>query len=222
MSQAADRAYDSLRDLIIQGEYEAGEQFREEHLAARLAMSRTPVREAMRRLESEGVLERRENRRSYLSQLDARDMDELFVVRASLESIAAGLAAARAGEELVERLEGLAKGMDDVLLGQPVDYGRLTQLNETFHTALLEAGGNRILAATARGLMRRPLVTQTFRRYSKEQLARSQAHHREIIAACRAGDLAWAESVMRSHVLAAASVYRASSPTATSPEWPTI
>lgn len=208
MSQAAERAYFGLRDLIVTGEFVPGEQLREEHLASRLEMSRTPVREAMQRLEVEGVIERRDNRRSYLAVVDTRTMDELFAVRASLESIAAGLAARRSDESLIGQLECIATEMDEALAGPDVAYERLTARNEAFHTTLLDASGNQILAATARGLMRRPLVTQTFRRYTREQLERSQAHHRELIAACRVNDAAWAESVMRSHVLAAASVFR--------------
>lgn len=212
MSQAAERAYVDLRHLIVAGEFQPGEQLREEHLASRLQVSRTPVREAMRRLEVEGVIERRKNRRSYLAAVDTRTMEELFTVRASLESIAAGLAARRSDNTFVEQLEGIAVEMDQALAGPNVAYEELTAHNEAFHTALLDASGNRILAATARGLMRRPLVTQTFRRYTHEQLVRSQAHHRELIAACRVNDAAWAESVMRSHVLAAASVFRGGEP----------
>jgi DNA-binding GntR family transcriptional regulator len=212
MSHAVSRAYEGIRGLIVRGEVLAGDQLRESRLAELLDVSRTPVREAMRRLETEGVIERRENRRSYVAEINPQDMAELYVVRASLESIAAGLAAERGGDELVRVLSTLVDDMDGVLAHKPVDYARLTTLNGDFHAALLTAAGNRLLAATAQGLMKRPLVSHTFRKYSSEELARSQAHHRELVAACASADSEWAESVMRSHILAAASIFRRSAP----------
>jgi DNA-binding GntR family transcriptional regulator len=212
VSQAADRAYIELRQLIAAGRFNPGDQLREEHLARLLNLSRTPIREAMRRLEVEGVLERRENRRSYLAALDGRTLDDLFLVRATLESLAAGLAAVRCDSTLVDNLESLAAGMDRALAATPPVYDDLTALNEQFHTAILEASGNQVLASTARGLMRRPLVIRTFQAYSHDELLRSQSHHRELIAALRSHDRSWAESVMRSHILAAASIFRDGAP----------
>jgi DNA-binding GntR family transcriptional regulator len=211
MSQASAHVYAGIRGLISEGVFSGGDQMREAALAERLGVSRTPVREALRRLEAEGIIERRGNRRSYLVEILPRDMEEIFLVRAALEPLAAQLAAARADDAFVDRLRDLADRMDAALTSSPVDYDGLARSNSAFHGEILAASDNRTLAEAIRAVTRRPLVTLTFRRYSAVELRRSQAHHREMISAFDARDPEWAWSVMRAHILAARSVNEPSS-----------
>src|SRR5690606_36821959 len=75
-----------------------------------------------------------------------------------------------------------------------------TQANNRFHTLLLEAAGNQRITGILTTLVEIPLVSWTFQQFSEEEIHRSNAHHFEIVAAIRAGDAVWAESVMKAHI----------------------
>lgn len=214
MSQAADRAYAALRTGVLDGRYSFGERLGEIEVAAELGTSRTPVREALRRLGSEGLVELLPNRGARVRTWTAQDLEETYELRAVLEGLGARRAAGLVGSDVVDELAGLADemvGVDPSLGHRPAgDFADLATLNSRFHSLIVEAAGSAQLAATLVGLVRLPLVMRTYRRYTAQALARSHAHHHEIVDALRAGDGAWAESVMRSHVLAARAVLLAS------------
>lgn len=210
MSQAADRAYDALRAGILDGRYGFGDRLGEIEVAAELGLSRTPVREALRRLGSEGLVEVLPNRGARVRTWTAQDLEETYELRAVLEGLGARRAAGRVPAETIDELAALADEMVgvDPSLGHrpPGDFADLAALNARFHALIVGAAGSDRLAATLAGLVQLPLVMRTYRRYTDAALARSHAHHHEIVDALRAGDGAWAESVMRSHVLAARAV----------------
>ena len=214
MSQAADRAYAELRAAVIDGRYGFGERLGEVEVAAALGTSRTPVREALRRLGSEGLVELLPNRGARVRTWTAQDLEETYELRSVLEGLGARRAAGRVTPELIDELGALAAEMVtvDPSLGHrpPGDFADLAALNARFHAAIVGAAGSDRLAATLAGLVQLPLVMRTYRRYTPAALARSHAHHHEIVDALRAGDGAWAESVMRSPVLAARAVLLAS------------
>ena len=178
--------------------------------AAELGLSRTPVREALRRLGSEGLVEHLPNRGARVRTWSADDLDEGYEIRALLEGLGARRAAARVTAEELARLAGLADEMVtvDPTLGHrtPGDFADLARLNAEFHALIVTASGSGRLGETLATVVQMPLVLRTYRRYTPEALARSHAHHHEIVDALRAGDGTWAESVMRSHVLAARTV----------------
>jgi DNA-binding GntR family transcriptional regulator len=210
VTQAADRAYSALRAGILTGRHGFGERLGEIEIADELGLSRTPVREALRRLGSEGLVEVLPNRGARVRTWTAQDLEETYELRAVLEGLAARRAAARIDEPMLAELDALAGRMvtvDPSLGHRPAgQFDELAALNGQFHTVITTAAGSAHLAATLGGLVQLPLVMQTYRRYTPAALARSHAHHREIVDALRAGDGAWAESVMRSHVLAARAV----------------
>ena len=210
MSQAADRAYATLRAGIMDGRYTPGARLGEIEVAAELGLSRTPVREALRRLGSEGLVEHLPNRGARVRTWSAEDLDEGYEVRALLEGLGARRAAARVTPEQLDRLAALAAEMVavDPSLGHrpPGDFADLARLNAEFHALIVTASGSGRLGETLAGVVQMPLVLRTYQRYTPEALARSHAHHHEIVDALRAGDGTWAESVMRSHVLAARTV----------------
>lgn len=210
MSQAADRAYAALRAGILDGRYGPGARLGEIEVAAELGLSRTPVREALRRLGSEGLVESLPNRGARVRSWSADDLDESYEVRAVLEGLGARRAASRVSAEQLERLGELAGEMvrADPSLGHraPGDFADLAALNAEFHALILGASGSGRLGAALATVVQLPLVLRTYQRYTPEALARSHAHHHEIVDALRAADGSWAESVMRSHVLAARAV----------------
>lgn len=206
MTQAADRAYTALRGGILDGRYGSGERLGEIEVAGELGLSRTPVREALRRLGSEGLVEVQPHRGARVRAWSTQDLDETYELRALLEGLAARRAATRISAEALDELDELATSMRAAEQRTPGDFDELAALNGRFHRIIVTAAGSAQLDATLAGLVQLPLVMRTYQRYTPAALARSHAHHRELIDALRAGDGAWAESVMRSHVLAARSV----------------
>ena len=205
MAKAAELAYQAIRDGIIEGRFRAGARLREEEIAEATGVSRTPVREALRRLDAEGLVEFLPNRGAHVASWSSEELEQIFDLRALLEGYGAKLAAPRATAEVIAELESLADRMEATArrTSDPGAVDEVSTLNNAFHRVILQTAGNDRLAALLSSLVELSLVHRTFRRYSPEALARSMAHHRELIDALRAGDGPWAESVMTSHVLAA-------------------
>lgn len=201
----AQQAYQWIRDRILQNYWPAACQLREGELAREIGVSRTPVREALRRLTQEGLVETVPNMGSRLRSWSSEDLEEIFGLRLVLESYAARLAATRirSGElqtiyALCAAMEALvAEGMDDATKCQ-----ELTRLNEQYHAAVMEGSHSPRLTALATQVISFPLVYRTFSSYRFDEITRSMSHHRELADAFRARDPVWAESVMRSHLAA--------------------
>ncbi|WP_414638376.1 GntR family transcriptional regulator [Azospirillum sp.] len=171
------------------------------------------MREALRRLAAGGLLQLVPNLGAKVSEWTAKDLDEIFGLRATLESQAAGLAATRAAPHHLKELAALCDAMEALTddFGA-VDFSRITPLNDRFHGLLIEIAGDRRLGQMIRRVMEMPLVLRTFARYSRRDLARSMNHHREIVEALAARDSEWASSVMRAHVRAGRAVFATAAP----------
>jgi DNA-binding GntR family transcriptional regulator len=209
MSKAAERAYESIREGITSGGYTAGSRLREQELSALIGVSRTPVREALRRLSAEGIVEFIPNRGAHVASWTDSDLEEIFELRALLESQAARRAATRIDDEGLDQLKDLASQMEALLAKRSEGEAivEISRLNNEFHQLILEASGSRQLVTTTKGVIQVALVRRTFARYSGRALERSFAHHRELIESLVAGDSAWAGSVMHSHILAARHIF---------------
>jgi DNA-binding GntR family transcriptional regulator len=206
---AEDRAYQAIRAAIIDGTHANGAHIDAGGIAATLGISRTPVREAFRRLHAEGLLTLIANRGAYVTPWTRADLDELFSLRVVLESHAAAIAAGRLDEAGLRQLRSLAERMEeasDVRVARHVPSSGLQTimtLNAEFHRTIVGASGNRRLTMIMSTLVDTPLIMRTFAIYAQADLRRSMAHHRELIAAFEARDADWAASVMRSHLHAA-------------------
>ena len=200
--RAAERAYGSIRAQILAGELEGGEWLREGDLATALGVSRTPVREALRRLTAEGLVSHERNRGVRVANWSAHDLEEIFSLRSLLEPWGSALAAQRGAAD-TDQLDELAQRMDEAASGFAPDVEAITRLNNQFHRLILEASGNARLVTLVASVVDVPLVSQTFSRYTPQSLRRSVAHHHEIVSALKAQDPIWAESVMRSHIRSA-------------------
>ena len=200
--RSAEHAYRSIREQILSGERAGGQWLREGDLAASIGVSRTPVREALRRLAAEGLVRHERNRGVQVQSWTLKDLDEVFGLRSLLEPWGCALAAVRGVPDL-KTLDDLAGEMDAAARHRQPDVDVITELNNRFHRAVLEASGNDRLGSLVSSVVQVPLVWRTFSHYTPEELRRSLAHHHELIDALRAHDCVWAESVMRAHVHAA-------------------
>jgi DNA-binding GntR family transcriptional regulator len=207
MARAVQEAAEALRAAILSGDLQPGARLGEVELAEQLGVSRTPVREALRRLVAEGLVEVLPHRGARVCEWSTADLDEIYDLRSLLESHGAARAASRIAACELPVLDKLCRDMESCATpGRERDLDRLASLNAEFHIRILDASGSARLATLVGAVVQVPLVLRTFYNYSTEALERSLGHHREIVAALRAGDPQWAGSVMRSHVLAARDV----------------
>ncbi len=207
--KAANRAYEVIRSAIIEGRYVPGDRITESGIAETAKVSRTPVREALHRLEAEGLIRFVPNQGAFVSDLGLSEAEETFELRAMLESYAARLCAARATAAESKRLAALARQQYSLSEKRSRGYlKKVADLNARFHETLLSAARSDLLRASMAALANAPLVFQTFRDYSHDDLLRSAGHHLELAEAIAAGNGDWAAAVMRAHIFAARSVFR--------------
>ena len=197
MTRASERTVGTLRELILHGEFAAGARLGEVELAERLGVSRTPVREALARLASEGLVEIVPNRGARVSSWTVGELEEVFDLRAALEPRLTALAVPHAGPADVDALDVLAHRMVEVAAH---DLDALVPLNREFHGRLVALAGHPALAGALAGAIHAPIVLRNFHAYDDASLGRSLAHHVEIVAAVRAGDPVWAQAVMTAHI----------------------
>jgi DNA-binding GntR family transcriptional regulator len=198
---SAERALDTLREVILRGELPAGARLGEVELAERLGVSRTPVREALSRLAAEGLVQLAPNRGARVATWSVDELEGVFELRALLEPQVAALAVEAAGAGDLDELEGLAVRMEAI--GRPgagQDLDALVPLNRAFHDRLVALAGHPALAAALAGVIHPPIVVRNFHAYDDASLRRSLAHHVELVAAMRAGDAEWARAVMTAHI----------------------
>lgn len=201
MSQVTLETADELRRRILDGRLVGGQRLGESDVAAALSVSRTPVREALSRLAAEGLVELSPNRGARVASWSHEKLREIFELRLRLEPFAVHQAVAFLTAGQLDEGEQLAVEMDQVGgAGPGQDLDGLVPLNRRFHELFIRASGNAAVAGALRGVIHSGIVTRNFHDYTPEALARSLAHHHEMIAAARAGEGAWAESIMRAHL----------------------
>jgi len=211
------QVYAALRDAIVSAQLAPGRQISENELAARLGVSRTPVREALRKLQASGLVEMRPQRGALVRMPSARDVREAYEVRAELEGLAASIAATRIGADELQRLrdaQELFRHSVSTLLerrsGRPPDvsadaHAEWMRANDSFHLAVQEAAGNRRLRSTLAELH------QSFPRdltwivlgESSHLLEENVAQHEAVLASIERHEPAEARLAMIEHVRSA-------------------
>ena len=203
-SMAIQHIYKRVRAAIVSGEFPPGVHLREVQIAERYGVSRTPVREAFRQLEVEGFLEVVPHLGVRVVQWTTKDLADAYEVRLILEPQAALHAAARLSLAQIEQLQRLADQIahcsEKSLTSKPALEERC-RLNGQFHENILAAAGNPRLHKITSGIMSFPLIVRNFGHLNAAEVARSDQHHVEMVAAFRARDAEWAAAVTRSHIL---------------------
>ena len=191
-----DKVVDELRRRIIDRVYEPGHRLTEERLAGDFGVSRNPVREAIRVLEAEGFLIAQPRRGAVVASMTARDIENLFDVRLSLEVLAAQLAAQRAGTPGAQALDRLL-----VEARTTRHDSDLAALNTRFHATICGLADNALLTGIMESLHGR--LQWVYRQSVNERAKDSWAEHEVLATAIRAGDAGAAGAAARTHVLAA-------------------
>lgn len=209
MATATDKAYEKIGDLILSGHFEPGDHLSEEELSRITGVSRTPVRDALRRLETEYFVTIRPNQGAEVAVWDARDIQDLFHMRAMLEGMAASRAAERGSAKNIAKMQAHVDAIAIAIESKPKpDVAKFLSENRNFHRALLEAAQSPRLNAAISNLIAPAIVARTAQTFSKEDLIRSNTHHQELVDAIRVGDRDFADSMMQTHIRTAAKSYR--------------
>lgn len=193
-----DRLVARLRDTIIEGDLVPGERVPERLLCERFQVSRTPMREALKVLASEGLLELLPNRGAIISRLTIEDVEEMFPVMGALEALAGELAASRISDDGIAEIEALHYQM--VLHYKRGELSPYFRLNQVIHEMLLTAADNSVLTAQYRSLACRIRRARYQANMSAERWARAVAEHEEILERLKARDGCGLGSVLRRHL----------------------
>ena len=201
MSKLTEQVYRTLRRQIMSGDLPPGAQVKEEHVAATLDVSRTPVRSALQRLTADGLLINRERRGAFVAEWTHRDIEEIFELRVLLESQAAGHAALNATAAQIAELGALTDAMNRFACDKPINYlGDIEAANNRFHHLILESSGSPRLRALAATLVDIPLVVGAFFVYTQDDLQRSIQHHRDLLMAIEDRNRHLAQEIMSVHL----------------------
>lgn len=200
MSRASEQAYATIRAHLLSGAVKAGEQLTEDQLSQITGVSRTPVREAVRRLESELLLVRSDTKRLFVADWSRDDIEEMFTLRQMLECHAAERAAKRLSREQIAELEALNRELKAAVEETPPDVTRFLDANRAFHEVIVEAADSPRLGQLLAKLIEAPVVLRTARTYSQGDLRQSARDHDELVSAFAARDSDWARAVMGSHL----------------------
>jgi DNA-binding GntR family transcriptional regulator len=193
-----DEVANALRDRVMAGTYAPGHRLVEAALVAEFAASRGVVREALRRLAAEGVLEVAAHRGAAVRRLARRDLEAITPVREALEGMAARLAAAQGPTARPALEAAIAEQEAAEGAGDPV--GAFAAANLGFHALILDLAANPRLAEALRPVTL-PLSRLVYARLlERPARRRSMAEHRLIVAALLRGDAEAAEAAMRAHV----------------------
>ncbi len=182
----ADQAYNAIRSRILSGAMALGEFVREQEVSAALGVSRTPVREALGRLASEGFLERIPHRGFRVPEEPLEALLELYPIVSALELLAGRLALPRLTTEDVTGLKAINREMADAR--DKGDVGRLIELNNRFHHFLCERAGSQRLTDLLDDLRSQVSRLELWYYSQEERTEESIAQHDELIRAIAAGD----------------------------------
>ncbi len=199
-----------LREMVLAGELPAGARIAELNIVERLGVARTPIREALMRLEQEGVLEALPHGGYAVRTFSERDVNDAIELRGTIEGLAARLAAERgaAPDALAEASDCLA-GIDDVLARPALDdeaFHRYVALNERFHELLCEMAGSPTIRREIERVVRLPFASpsgfvgvQVHNAPARDMLVVAQHQHRQVLDAIERREAGRAEALMREH-----------------------
>ncbi len=205
-----DRAILGIRDLVLRGEFKAGERLAEVELAERLGVSRTPIRAALQKLEEEGLLETAQSSGYMVRSFTEADLDDAIEVRGTIEALAARLAAERGVSRLI--IGGMRECLveiDAVLAEQRVDLDHLNRYsaaNARFHHLMLDAAGSEMVKRSLQRVVSLPfaspnafVLAQAKIPGAFDLLKIAQAQHHDIIDAIDARAGARVEALVKEH-----------------------
>lgn len=192
---SAPGAYEQIYQAIIRGEILPGDRLRETELAAQIGLSRTPIREAIRKLESDGIVEHQPRVGAMVKKLSQQEIVELYEMRIVIEETAAQMAARHISGAEIETLKVINQ---EIAAGGPPDQS--AKLNRDFHICILHAARNRYLVQSFKGLAHHFVLLGATTIESETRVSEVVAQHNEIITALENRDAEAVTDAMRAHM----------------------
>ncbi|MEL6767381.1 MAG: GntR family transcriptional regulator [Pseudomonadota bacterium] len=195
---SGEAAYEAVLASIRAGRFKPGDRLREEEVGERLKLSRTPVREAIRRLEADGIVEHRPRMGAVIRSLEQREIVELYEMRVVLERTAAEFAAQHGSAAEFDTLDDL----NTQIAAEQGNPATAAAINQAFHRHLYVAGRNRFLMEAARALNNSLLLLGPTTYTDEARIDTVVAQHRSIVDALRNGDAEAAGAAAEAHLQA--------------------
>lgn len=189
---------ETIRQAIVDGVFSPGERLMEIQLADEMGVSRTPVREAIRKLELEGFVVMIPRRGTYVADISIKDINEVYEIRTSLEVLAAGLAAERISDEELETMQRLL-----VEIGQHIEDGnieKIVEIDTAFHDVLYKASRNKRLAGIINNLREQITVIRRRSMMYPGRLQNTMEEHRILVDSIAAHDVDRAQNAASLHM----------------------
>lgn len=188
-----------LREMILRGELKEGEQLRQDAIASNFQVSRIPVREALRQLEAEGLIEIFAHRGAVVSSLSSEEIEELFDIRALLECEVLRLSIPNLTEADLDGAEEILRVYEKALWMQG-DLGSWGRLNSQFHAALYARANRPHFMAIIRQINNNGERYTGLHLYLTRAFERAQKEHRELLQLCRKRDVEAACALLKQHI----------------------
>ncbi len=192
------QVFDKIRSDILNGKYKRGEELVESAIGKELGISRTPVREAIRQLELEGLVQLVPNKGAFVTGISEKDVRDIYLIRARLEGLAARMAAKNITPELLEAME------ETVVLSEyhakKEHYEQVCEMDSKFHKLLYKASGSRILEHTLTDFHQYVQRVRMASIMQKRRMEKSNDEHDAILTAIREHDEEKAELVATRHI----------------------
>ena len=193
-----EQAVDRLRDLIVRGELRPGERLNERLLCEQLGISRTPLREAIKFLASEGLVDLLPHRGAVVTALDTERLAHTLQVMGALEGLAGELACRHASKERIAEIRALHEEMLEMY--ERKDLAGYFRFNQAIHLAIVEASGNPVLANAYRQLNANARRARYMANLSKERWDAAVREHEDMLAALEKRDVRALQRLLRDHL----------------------
>lgn len=193
--------FQSIRDKILNGTYKEHEELREVALGKELGVSRTPVREALRQLELEGLVTIIPNKGAFVTGITQKDIQDIYEMRFMLEGLCARWATEHITEAQLEELEEIIFLSEFHSRRYGSSGDQVTELDGRFHRVLYEASQSRMLSHVLTDFHRYSLMARRSSMVSEERARKSIREHKQILRAIRDNDSNLAEQLANEHVL---------------------
>lgn len=196
------RVFAEIRENILSGKYKDGMELREIAIGEELGVSRTPVREALRQLELEGLVKIVPNRGAYVTSINAKDIKDIYKMRSMLEGLCARWATRYITEEQIEELEEVIY-MSEYHLHRK-SQGKAVQVSELdgkFHLVLYQAANSRMLGHVLRDFHKYVQVARTMSVRSEDRARKSIEEHKAILEAIKQKDENRADQLAHEHIM---------------------
>lgn len=193
-----DEIVDIIRDRILKGEYRIGEKIKENQIATEFKVSRTPIREAFKQLESEGLIDYIPNRGCFAKGFTRQDIEDIYAVRRALEIMAVEWAVIRISDEQIGALQEQSELMEFYTAKR--DSDKVLELNSAYHDIIYDAAGSRFMAQILRSYKEYIEQTRKVILYEQAYLVEILEEHKKILDAIIARDIEGAKMAMGDHL----------------------